>query len=346
LWASLVLALAAAPSAAQDSRASLADTVLKLESREPARIAWGAWQAKEARERRAIPYLAPALARLAPCEDREARRFAALGVLGALLALEAPASVAELEPFLDDPETRIPALALLARARAPDLAFFRELLVQRKNDGHERHLAGNVLAAAKAPGFAAQALAGVDFTLEVAVTDTGNPTGRIRTIELPRLDQHVPEGFPPATFFLWLPWADDAPIRLPGKNAPLGLQSHEVGAPGLRVCVALCGAAEVSPELCWIADLLSVERHELGIAQVTSRRVSWTGAAALKREVDTALRGLAEKHEALVARLVANRLMTAGEAKARRFEPRIEIVDQRAERGVALPDIEGAGTRR
>jgi hypothetical protein len=322
----------------QDSRTRFRDTVLMLESSEPAKIAWGAWNAREDLERKALPHLATALAQSVKIENVLERRCTALVVLDALLALEQTPRLAELEPLLSDAETRRPALALLARSGKDNVAFFTKLLDETR-DADERQLAGNVLATTKVPGFAAQALGKVAFAIEVTVTDrdTQSMSSGESQFGVGEPRSPTPAGFPPIPRFRWsAPRLTDG-VPVVGTNAPLWL--HRT-VPGRAQQVGLGSlASEHTLELDWIADLLETRTAKLGIERFTRKGLRWRGAQAFERDLGSLRQTVLDQHSALVGRLVEAKLTTPDEAKALACKVEVLVRDARGDQREPLPQL-------
>jgi hypothetical protein len=172
----LVGAVLVAAVSAQQGATSRPDSAAPARRPDPRAIAWAAFEAAPAESRSLEASLPLLLARLRGFPDSPERGCAALQVLDRMLAAGLSAALADVEPFLGWPETRRPALVLLARAPQRNAAFFAELFASLapSEGSHEWVLAGNVLAKARAPGFVAKVLRGVTVTVTSRSANSSN----------------------------------------------------------------------------------------------------------------------------------------------------------------------------
>src|SRR5262249_20408411 len=145
----------------------------------------------------------------------------------------------------------------------------------------ERLLAGNVLAAAKAPGFAAELLRETLLTVQVRLAGPwredacGGPR-----LEGDREDLKVPRGMPPTPAFVWSTASGEGALPLPGRNTILWLRR----VPVRRWERVECESRVWDPGLVrlgWLADELGVSVHELDLASVTCVDLEPAAAATL-----------------------------------------------------------------
>jgi hypothetical protein len=315
-------------------------------------VAWGAHLAGEHRLTAAVPGLRAALQALAAVDPRQ-REFAALAVLDALVRTEAVVPADELRPFLTGLH-RVPALVLLGRDVDANADFFHDLF--RSHDGGgprtEWLAAGNLLAYAKADGFARTLLDAFAWRIEVLVRDPGasplrrrggsaalgaNADGRIR----------VPAGHPPTALY---------------ELTEDGRPGDRLFAPG-RVSIHVRRTARVETEfgiwnrdrrrprerpglrLDWLATLLGTSAEHLRVEFEPHETVDWTDADAFLAAVERARSGVEAQFARLVAGCVAERRLSAAEAAGLRPSISIVVDDRRAAGSAPLPELP-AGPRR
>jgi hypothetical protein len=340
----LVLALCASAQESRASRPTLAAAVLRLESREPVEIARGACHARDLGAERLLPYLRAALAMLRARDDDREARFAALQVLDALCATTFVPEHEEVEPWLGWEWTRPAVLALLARAPARHANRFAELFAELdpRADDHEWLLAGNVLATARAPGFARDVLERLELRLTVQVVDRA-PTrpglvasGRIRSC-CETID--VPDGFPIPPCLELETGSEGDPDRLALAGVPLCLKR---GVADRRVVYMPFGSRLPRPteaRLCWISALLGVTSASLDLVPHAKTSVAWTDAAGLLSELHAARARIAGRFAAVVDRLRAARVLAPDEAAKVVLRLDLSIDDRRADRSTPLPKL-------
>jgi hypothetical protein len=146
-----------------------------LASPEPATVAWGARLAAEARVVEAVPALLAALGRPAPASEDSLHLHAAL--LDALVVLDGDAkgdlAWEDLRPFAQG--SLLPAVVvLLARRCERRPALGLQAFAELSPGSRAWRAVGNALARARAPGFAATLLFGLEACLDVRVW-TGRP---------------------------------------------------------------------------------------------------------------------------------------------------------------------------
>src|SRR5262249_37224146 len=150
--------LAAARGAGQESRPATRSEIeiaRMLASDDARSVAWGAWHSRSLDVTRVLAQLTDALAQLRRGAPSDVTRAAALQVPDRLLPARVPLRAEDAETWLDDPRTRAPALALLALGGKDSAELFARLWsdARSREAGKEQQLAGEVLAAARAPGF-------------------------------------------------------------------------------------------------------------------------------------------------------------------------------------------------
>jgi hypothetical protein len=126
--------------------------------------------------------------------------------------------------------------------------------------------------------------------------------------------------------------ADGIPVA--GTNAPVWLLRSVSGR------VEEIELGHPACELDWIADLLDTKTPELGIERVTKKRVAWRGTQAFLRDVAELRERVIDRHDALIARLVAARLVTREEADKLRCKVEVAVRDDRKDKREPLPQLE------
>ena len=144
----------------------------------PAEVAWAGDQVSEHRLHDAVPAVRTTLARFAG-DDSPEGQYARLSLLDALLELDVRLPGEELLPHAVGC-LRAPALVLAARSVEANAAYFAaRMAATGAAPDLEWAVCGNLLAAQRAPGFAARCLREVGFVVEVVVTDELRPGGHL-----------------------------------------------------------------------------------------------------------------------------------------------------------------------
>jgi hypothetical protein len=316
-----------------------ADHGALLDSNSTLDQAWGAYLAGERCDGAAIPALRRLLAaRLADesRHDRVVRRT----VLDALIRLEADVPWEELEVLPRSHGTEV--LVLLARRPRANRAALLELF-DRPLSQRQWLAVGNLLAAQRAPGFAARLLERLETVLRITVVEPEQCSvgGGSRRILGGSGDAvlRVEEGWPPVARYFLLercrPGARPlAPgrrpiwvIRVEAKQGPRGFgdQHRRYDRHVLR--------------LEYLAQLLGREPDRAGLERETSTRIVWEDPRDFVREALTARGDIVARHRRVVRELLNGGLLTAEEASA--LEPRIvlRVEDRRELKVPALPSL-------
>lgn len=318
-----------------------------LEARDGRQIARGATWARELTLTEVIPDLVAVLERYA------ARRWtvpyaAVLAVLDALVELDASVDASVLVPLVDAEQAARAVVAgatlLALRSGGPrtQLAVFDAL--DERDDPYlfEAWCAlGNVLDRSRGPaGFGARLLGRLEVRLEVVVVDwEGEPRrvmGRIGGgCRSPT--GGVPAGYPPIRRYALSQEAAEGATLLADGPTPVYLRREAGGPPVSRSFVLHDRSRD---RLAWIAARLGVDPEELPLQAVHAATLRWTGAEALRRDVESEQAKLRDAWQALAARLVEAGWVRAEEAGRLAPRIRLDLRDEREAKTEPLPELQ------
>jgi len=317
----------------------------QLEDKDAATVAWGAEAAARFGLREAQDALQGALERWQDQDDRNAAHVRR-ALLDALLRLEAQVPVARLLPLWNETA----AFLLIARLHERNGAALLDAFANRLQPSSMRWLAaGNLLAAAPPPGFAAAVARQTEFVLFVDVVDQGQQSPDVRpaaqrAAEPQLADEgdaaaHVctldttPKGFPPRTSHeLTTEGTPGALLVAPGTRPVF----EQRGRAGLFECEATLSRQQRGVVLAsWLRQL--APDVEIETARVVA--VQFAAAANFSADVASAVTTYQQNLAPVVERIVA--ADRAGDAA--RIEPAIRVVvqDLRSAPTTPLPPVAG-----
>jgi hypothetical protein len=298
--------------------------------------AWGAYLAG----RNDLKDLAPALAELLADPNLAAGGWQESAVrqsaLDALIRLDAERDADTLLPLY--PTSPDEVLILLARSPQKN----REALLSLFNDDMTtaRWLAaGNLLAATRAPGFAARLLKGLKIEASVLVSDReigGGYGGGCGGGCGCGVDGSVPQGFPPVSHYTLVARAErDAVVVAPGRH-----NVYYVRGPWPRGCDGML-ACEVSRDTWrveYLADLLDTTVENLKLNAFQRREI----VCKDEEQCRLALAGLRDEivgsYSTLLARLAKENLLDPADASELKPDITLDITDWRGKKTFPLPD--------
>jgi len=303
--------------------------------------AWGAYLAQKNGLKQFTPNLIDALKALADDESPDAW-LATSAVIDSLLQLEAdiPAGV------IMSLNQRYTGEKVIMLARNPLANKDALLEVMRSNTGVAWRAAGNLLAAAKAPGLAALLLKDLRLSVTVLVVDphSGGGVGSGNSVcGLSGLAMiAVPQEYPPIGLY----GLAESPSRgfvvlAPGPRTVY--YSRTVVSPGTRApgpsSAPLYGRNEAIIE--YLVILLAIPPGELGLKTEETYSEEWKGAAALTERLIQIRAQVTAKYQSVAARLIDAGLLT--EPEWAELGPRIEIhlTDFRSNKSAPLPGSAG-----
>lgn len=312
----------------------------KLNSTDPAAVAWGAWGAAQANVADLAPELTAALRRSLAEKDSPERPFVLRAVLDALIRLDARLSSEDLASTFRYDAVREAAIVLAARHPTQHAAQFEAL---RKKLFLEARIAiDNLLLAVDRPRAVAALLEDVRLRVEVTVADTLAPERRLGFVVCVRCGQApIPEGFPPVVTYQLVrePLATD--VVFADGAQPIAYRRTIHTARSLRTserarpfdsCEHALGL------LRWIAGDRAATTELVARSEV--QHVT-SGARGFLAEVGGVVREREAAWFELLERLAAAGLVSrdALDAPAPIL---VSIHDARADRSAALPPIPGA----
>jgi hypothetical protein len=300
-----------------------------------------AWAASHAASSPAKELIAPLRKALHAWRDQEGdeAEVTRLHLLDALLQSGAKVPASELLQMLDGERAGTVAFVMLLRDPKLNerelLDLFRasppindhELL----SDAALRTMAlGNILAAQKAPGFAAFVWRHLDLDLHVTVNDGGNLMSTI-SVALPNVRPPAPQGgFPPEPIYRLVTEAGAGTQWLTGGQTPVGfvrVMSDEQRAWRMP-------SGQSAQWFSWLRITpMDLQDSDTGLT------IAFKSRASFLVEVVVARAKLIAHKKAALRALVAAGAMTEAEAAAAASTTEVHIDDQRANRSEALPDI-------
>jgi hypothetical protein len=324
-----------------------AELAADLSSQTAVTVAWAASHAASFPAKELIAPLRKALHTWRDQEGDEAE-VTRLHLLDALLQSGAKVPASELLPLLDGRRAGTAAFVMLLREPKLNERELLELFrACPRTSEHEflspsglRTLAlGNILAAQRAPGFAAIVWQQLNLDLHVVASDDGTSVFS-RSTQIPIDDRSgTPPGFPceptyelvtrlAATQAQWLiaqtGW-------LTTGRTPVGFRRMFQPDDGRRVFMF------EQPEhgLSWVRMMAPMNLQRSDTEQV----ITFKSRDSFLEEVVAARGKLVEHKRAALRALVAAGAMTADEAAAAAGSTEVHVDDQRANRSEALPDI-------
>jgi len=330
--AQLLLPASAAP---QDPRADLR---VELAAKEPARVAWAAWNAAEQERRELAGELRAAALRVVRADVDKTTTFVMRSLLDALIRLEAPCEPAELAEFaklgiLTD------TVCVLASQDARSARPFLEPLFERSTDVHVWNLCANLFARELPAEFAPRfvPLAQVAITVIVRDPNAGFSGGRSTGIGCGSLE--APEGFPPTVIY-----SLQRHERTP-KTTLLADGPVPIGCERTVRTERTFGLGGRTEELDKPATALGLLRRLAGDRPGHSALKSeieilhtWTAAANYRRQVQAELDLLRTSWKSLLEELQHAELISAELAET---PPpfQVTISDRRSSKLVPLPEL-------
>jgi hypothetical protein len=319
-----------------------------LASPEPTQVARGAYRAGRGGVEAATPALLDAL-RPRPERTGESWRLAHRAVLDALVRLDAKPSLELVTPYLNHGKYGWMPLILLARlpeSNGPVLMErFAAAFETRKSLRFETMVAGNLLCQAKAPGFAARLLSRLEMTLVLEVrNDDGCSGGHSDSFVLGGRGDcrtNLPDGFPPYAIYtlVFAPGRKpDVHLLADGPN-PISWTREEQKGP--KIGYGWRGSTYPREKAArqWLAVLAGGTHGRHEIPEETRASHRWEGPEVYAGWAARQRDGLILGYWRTVKRLVDRKVLTAEEAG--KLEPSIavEVLDEREDKGVALPEI-------
>jgi len=356
--ATLVGVCISAPAAVGDERADRRAKRVEalrrdLRSDEPEAVAQAAFEAGGLyRSRTAlIPNLLTALKHDKRSEASHGSRVVK-HLLDALIRLDAKVPMAVLRPLEEPVDTATEALVLATRnGRAADPLLRRA--VKRAIDGREIGVAGiaagNLLAAAKdkhlCPLFLPHLRPSVSITvfdhdrLGGGSTSVGSCTGCARC--------KIPKGFPPAVWYELSFAGRDRQRSLVAKGAveSVWYVRHEESRREFFGCHSRRERDATRVGFGWIATMLGVRLEDLQLKPRLYRSHRWSTPDAYRTHVRDVRAEIQREAGVVLDRLVKARLLTVEDRRSVVIDPIFEIKDDRDDRGVPLPGVEGARER-
>jgi hypothetical protein len=321
---SVVLVLAAwQPLGAQPPVVSPTDDVEQrivaglLASPDPGQQAWGAQLAGNYGQTKFVPDLRRLLVATHPDVQLQA--------LDSLIRLKAEAPSDEL--LLLWPTHRTPVLILLARAAKENQEVLRSLS-KEDLDPKEWVAVYNLLVSNKAPGVAAELLAGLKVRVTVTVRDgpdVGPGYGEGGSVGVAMCGgPGFRPGFPPLYLYVLADYALPGDVLLAPGRHPIHYRRQQTGSNSYSVIDRNVYRYD------YLADLLMTQPECLPLRREVSRIVTWKGADEYLAELQAAREQVEASFQSLVRMLKERDLATSRETDGLRPQVEFNVIDKRA----------------
>jgi len=323
-----------APAADEISGAG-AERLLKSSSN--AERAWGAYLAGRLGMRQHAPLLVGLLEDPALSGGGWEEGFVRRAVLDALIQLNAEVPAELLAPY--EQSSRAEVIILLSRSPRANAAALLSLFVEEVPGAHWQAV-GNLLAEARAVGFAARLLRHLKVKANVSVYDADGPHdifggGGGGCGGGCGGEPMKPEGFPPAFYYTLVEEAvRDAVVFAPGPRPVYYLRTLTSDPCGIHGC-SLLEREQLRVE--YVAQLLDTTDDGLEFDERPWREVVCRDEAGCRGALAGVRDEIAASHAALLARLVAAGLLDASDAADLKPDITLEVADYRARKTFPLP---------
>ncbi|MCU0867545.1 MAG: hypothetical protein MUC36_27505 [Planctomycetes bacterium] len=273
----------------------------------------------------------------------EARRFAFVALLDALVQTDAKVPFEEIAPAISE-LTLHPALLLAAR----DPSGAEPFLLERFRADEEKAplarwmLCGNLLATQRTPGFAAHLIGGLRYQVDVLVVDaatTGSPSrtggggggrsgGSIQ----------VPANHPPtACYELMLTPTPGAVVVATGRTPVFAVRKPSRAGTLPLGSTSWANGGRMEPRVHWLAAMLQTDLAAILANLARSETLHWSDGASLQAAAAELRAAITADHERLLVRCgEAGWLGTVTTPTPITFR----IRDLRGDRSAPLPPIE------
>lgn len=261
-------------------------------------------------------------------------------ILDTLILLGAQIPAEKLVPLY----RRFPSETLILLAKSPEQNQKVLLSLFEQTESCSQWLPlGTLLATRKAPELALALLQQLQIEVKIFVKNTkseegglGYPAGYAGAILI------FPKDFPPIAFYDFTFFGGQASFVFATGRQPIyynrNIYEHEKGRPISEN--RLCQDHTInSYRLEFLAELLNVDRRELGLRAPELESVVWRGERQCQREFERIKLKLETSYRRLVRRLVKANLLTAQSAKILQPNISIEYFDNRKNQKIPLPKI-------
>jgi hypothetical protein len=313
-----------------------------LQSNDATEVAWGAFTASQYHVVSAIPRLTAALGRGLD-GNLNAARAAELGILDALVQLDAEVPVDVLRPSLG--RWPIPTLILVNNAIGDRDA----LLLDRfsATSGFEWQAIANLLLKSKPPGFAAKRLDGLGLRVTVSVTDDPSRgrlvAGVLSGVESgPNNVSGVP-GFPPLADYQLVPARQGATILSVGPRTAYYVRHVQNSAVIPPVVGSRVAGASDADRVEYLNALVRERFGTAALRDTTSVTVVWTNPQAFRQDISVHRKRVEDLYRQVISLLALSKRLTDHETRGLAPNITITVEDNRSDKSESLPAIEERG---
>jgi hypothetical protein len=310
----------------------------RLGSSDPRQVAWGAFRAAEYRIVESVPDLLKVL-EAPPYGVRWDQEAMIAAVLDAAVQLDARLPAGVLRSYYE----RWPTQTLILLGQATDgVPVLVDLL--RTARGYRWYTLANLALQARAPGFAAELLSKVQFTLRVRVVIEDRGSGIGGGSFSGGVGDGIgvnPAGFPPNAFYRFEGSAGRGFVVLASGPRPVYYSRAIYYQPQFPTSYTEISGPTSSERIDYVSWLLSFQGSgRPGLRTEQTHSIQWGGPDDFVRRVSGFHDELVRSYERLVSALLRAGQLTGTEAEAIRT-PRVElsVVDERLDRSQPLPAI-------